>query len=100
VNSASASPRVEPVDQRARQVRAGVDLPVSCTGGLFQLRTLLLAPFESALLSRGRGYRLAAARLAPDAGAAVYAAKLAGVPVAARSIAALEARLARSVPAQ
>jgi N-acetylglucosamine kinase-like BadF-type ATPase len=82
------------------QVPAGVDLPVSYSGGLFRLRTLLLAPFESALLSRGRSYRLTAARLSPDAGAAVYASKLAGVPLAAKSIAALEARLAASVPAE
>lgn len=82
------------------QVPPAVELPVSYSGGLFQLRTLLLAPFESALLSRSRRYRLAAARLRPDAGAAVYAARLAGVPLAASSIAALEARLAASVPAE
>ena len=80
------------------QVPAGVDLPVSYSGGLFELRTLLLAPFESALLSRGRSYRLTAARLPPDAGAAVYASKLAGAPLAAGSITALEARFAASVP--
>jgi N-acetylglucosamine kinase-like BadF-type ATPase len=82
------------------QVPAGMDLPVSYSGGLFQLRSLLLAPFESALLSRGRGYRLTAARLPPDAGAAVYASKLAGTPLPAKSIAALEARIAASVPAE
>jgi N-acetylglucosamine kinase-like BadF-type ATPase len=90
---------VDAVHDRLR-VPPGADLPVSCTGGLFQLRALLLAPFESALLSRGRSYRLAAARLPPDAGAAVYASKLAGAPLAARCIAALETRLATSVPAQ
>ena len=63
-----------------------------------ELRSLLLGPFESALLSRGRSYRLTAARLPPDAGAAVYASKLAGAPLPAKSIAALEARLAASVP--
>jgi N-acetylglucosamine kinase-like BadF-type ATPase len=81
------------------QVPAHVDLPVSYSGGLFQLRALLLAPFESALLARGRRYRLAAARLPPDAGAAVYASKLAGAPLAGRSIAALEEQLTTSVPA-
>ena len=81
------------------QVPAHVDLPVSYSGGLFQLRPLLLAPFESALLARGRRYRLAAARLPPDAGAAVYASKLAGAPLAGRSIAALEEQLTTSVPA-
>jgi len=75
------------------QVPAELDLPLSYSGGLFQLRELLLAPFEAALGSRTRRYRLAAARLPPDAGAALYAAKLAGAPLPARSIAALEAQL-------
>jgi hypothetical protein len=53
----------------------------------------LLAPFEAALRVRTRKYHLAAARLPPDAGAALYAAKLAGAPLASGSIAALEAQL-------
>jgi N-acetylglucosamine kinase-like BadF-type ATPase len=76
------------------QVPAELDLPLSCSGGLFQLRELLLAPFAAALGSRPRRYRLTAARLPPDAGAALYAAKLAGAPLATGSIAALEAQLA------
>jgi N-acetylglucosamine kinase-like BadF-type ATPase len=75
------------------QVPAQLDLPLSYSGGLFQLRELLLSPFEAALSTRTRKYRLAAARLPPDAGAALYAAKLAGTPLAAASIAALEAQL-------
>ena len=75
------------------QVPMELDLPLSYSGGLFQLRELLLAPFEAALSTRARKYRLAAARLPPDAGAALYAAKLAGAPLAAPSIAALEAQL-------
>ena len=75
------------------QVPAGLDLPLTYSGGLFQLRELLLAPFEAALKSRSRRYRLAAARLPPDAGAALYAARLAGAPLAASSIAALEVQL-------
>ena len=54
------------------------------------MRELLLAPFEAALAGRERRYRVSAARLPPDAGAAVYAAKLAGAPLAASSLAALE----------
>jgi len=72
------------------QVPATLDLPLSYSGGLFQLRELLLAPFEAALAGRERRYRVSAARLPPDAGAAVYAAKLAGAPLAASSLAALE----------
>jgi hypothetical protein len=52
----------------------------------------LLAPFETALTHRARRYRLLAARLPPEAGAALHAAKLAGLPLAAASIAALEAQ--------
>ena len=72
------------------QVPATLDLPLSYSGGLFQLRELLLAPFEATLAGRERRYRVSPARLPPDAGAAVYAAKLAGAPLAASSLAALE----------
>jgi len=75
------------------QVPAELDLPLSYSGGLFQLRELLLAPFGAILNRRTRKYRLAAARLPPDAGAALYAAKLAGAPLSSRSIATLEAQL-------
>jgi N-acetylglucosamine kinase-like BadF-type ATPase len=75
------------------QVPAELQLPLSYSGGLFQLRELLLGPFEAALRSRTRKYRLAAARLPPAAGAALYAAKVAGTPLAAQSIATLEAQL-------
>jgi N-acetylglucosamine kinase-like BadF-type ATPase len=75
------------------QVPAELDLPLSYSGGLFQLRELLLAPFEAMLSRRTRRYRLAAARLPPDAGAALYAARLAGAPLSSRSIATLEAQL-------
>jgi len=74
-------------------VPAELDVPLSYSGGLFQLRELLLSPFAAALGIRTRKYRLAAARLPPDAGAALYAARLAGAPLAARSIAALESQL-------
>ena len=77
----------------ALQVHPDVDLPLSYSGGVFQLRELLLAPFRQALANRGRRYRLCAARLPPDAGAALYAAKLAGTPLNASSVAALEAQL-------
>jgi len=75
------------------QVPAELDLPLSYSGGLFQLPEPLLAPFQAALNSRTRRYRLAAARLPPEAGAALHAARLGGAPLPARSIAALEAQL-------
>jgi N-acetylglucosamine kinase-like BadF-type ATPase len=75
------------------RVPADVDLPVSYSGGVFQLRHLLLTPLEAALASRARKYRFLAARLPPDAGAALQAAKLGGTPLDAASIAALEAQV-------
>ncbi|HTL93579.1 MAG TPA: BadF/BadG/BcrA/BcrD ATPase family protein [Steroidobacteraceae bacterium] len=78
------------------RVPADLDLPLSYSGGLFQLHELLLEPFEAALAARARRYRLSPARLPPDAGAALQAARLAGAPLPERSIAALEARLRRT----
>ena len=72
------------------------ELAVSYSGGLFQLHELVLAPLEAALTrrsGRGRRYRFRAARLPPDAGAALLAAKLSGAPLDERSLAALEAQL-------
>jgi hypothetical protein len=66
---------------------------VSYSGSLFLLRDLLLGPLEASLASRSRKYRFLAARLPPDAGAALHAAKLGGGPLAAASVAALEAQL-------
>ena len=74
------------------QVPATLDLPLSYSGGLFQLRELLLAPFEATLAGRERRYRVSPARLPPDAGAALYAAKLAGTPLAPSSLATLESQ--------
>ena len=73
------------------RVPAQVQLPVSCTGGLFELRDLLLAPFEKTLATRSGHYRLVPPRLSPDAGAALYAARLSGVPLDERAVAALSA---------
>jgi N-acetylglucosamine kinase-like BadF-type ATPase len=74
------------------QVPPELELPLLYSGGIFQLQDLLLAPFEAVLTARSRKYRLVASRLPPDAGAALHAAKLAGEPLADRSIAALESQ--------
>ncbi len=71
-------------------VPAPVELPVSCTGGMFELRELLLAPFDAALARQQGRYRRVSARLPPEAGAALYAAKLSGSALDERAIAALE----------
>lgn len=69
------------------------ELAVSYSGGLFAEPDLLLEPLQVALASRARAYRLLAARLPPDAGAALYAAKLSGNGLNASAVAALESAL-------
>jgi N-acetylglucosamine kinase-like BadF-type ATPase len=70
-----------------------VELPVSHSGGLFELGELLLAPFEASLARKARPYRIVPARLAPEAGAALYAAKLCGAPLEGPAVAALRAAM-------
>jgi N-acetylglucosamine kinase-like BadF-type ATPase len=68
-------------------------LPVSYSGGMFQFGDLVLDPLRSALSSSERGYEFIAPRLSPGGGAALYAAKLSGVPLAAAAIAELTRQL-------
>ncbi len=87
----------ELVDAVAAQLHVPpeANLPVSYSGGVFQLRDLIAGPLEAALASRPRHYRVVPARLPPDAGAALYAARLSGTPLPEGSIAALEAPVRR-----
>jgi N-acetylglucosamine kinase-like BadF-type ATPase len=73
------------------QVPHDVRLAVSYSGDLFEPHDLLLAPLRSAIESPERNYSFLGARLPSDAGAAVHAAKLSGMPLASASIATLEA---------
>ena len=75
------------------QVPQATELAVSYSGGLFQLGDLLLTPLRAALTGMPRRYRFLGARLPPDAGAALQAAKLSGTPLTAGSIAMLEAHM-------
>jgi N-acetylglucosamine kinase-like BadF-type ATPase len=75
------------------QVPQATQLAVSYSGGLFQPGDLLLTPLQSALTGTPRKYRLVGARLPPEAGAALQAAKLGGTPLTAGSIATLEAHM-------
>jgi N-acetylglucosamine kinase-like BadF-type ATPase len=75
------------------QVPPELQLAVSYSGGMFEPHDLLLASLEAALASPPRNYRFLAARLPPDAGAALHAAKLSGTPLEAESIAALVAQV-------
>jgi N-acetylglucosamine kinase-like BadF-type ATPase len=67
-------------------------LPVSYSGGMFRLDRLLTPLLEAALRLGDRRYEFVAPRLPPSAGAALYAAKLAGAALTPE----LVARLARS----
>lgn len=73
------------------QVPQHMRLAVSCSGGLFQLRALLLEPLAALLSDAARNYELRSAALPPHAGAALYAARLAGVTLPLRSLDALKA---------
>jgi N-acetylglucosamine kinase-like BadF-type ATPase len=64
-------------------------LPVSYSGGMFRLEGLLRPMLEAALAGGARCYEFVEPRLAPVAGAALYAAKLAGAVLPAASIDAL-----------
>jgi N-acetylglucosamine kinase-like BadF-type ATPase len=68
-------------------------LPVSYSGGMFRLDGLLQPLLEAALGAGERRYEFVAPRLSPVAGAALYAAKLAGAALSTGSVTAL----ARSV---
>jgi hypothetical protein len=63
---------------------------------MFEPHDLLRASLAAALASPTRNYRFLPARLPPDAGAALHAAKLNGAPLGPASIAALEAGLRKS----
>jgi N-acetylglucosamine kinase-like BadF-type ATPase len=64
-------------------------LPVSYSGGLLQSGGPLLPLLEGALVNGSRRYEFAAPALSPSAGAALYAAKLAGTPLSRDALAQL-----------
>jgi N-acetylglucosamine kinase-like BadF-type ATPase len=69
---------------------AGTSVNVSYSGGMFRFESFVKT-LQSALAARGAGYALRAPRLLPVLGAALYAAKLDGSPLAGAAVAALEA---------
>ena len=75
------------------QVPALHALPVSYSGGMFQFTDLLMEPFRAALHGTGRGYEFTPPHLSPEAGAALYAAKLCGAPLGPSAIAELQRQL-------
>lgn len=74
--------------QMVDAVRAGLAVPddacvrVSYTGGVFSSDALLLTPFAQALAAREGRYLLSEPLFAPSIGAALYAARCAGVTLA------------------
>jgi N-acetylglucosamine kinase-like BadF-type ATPase len=64
----------------------GVGVDVSHTGGLFGADGPLREPFARALAARPAPYRLTPPRLAPVLGAALYAARSAGMPLNAAAL--------------
>jgi N-acetylglucosamine kinase-like BadF-type ATPase len=64
-------------------------LPVSYSGGMFRLDGLLTPLLEAALRLGDRRYEFVAPRLPPSAGAALYAAKLAGAELTPELVAGL-----------
>jgi len=61
-------------------------VPVSYSGGMFKLTDLVQSLFETAVNASERCYEFLAPRLPPVAGAALYAAKIAGHPLNARTL--------------
>jgi N-acetylglucosamine kinase-like BadF-type ATPase len=74
------------------QVPAGIRVKVSHSGGMFRLRELVLEPLRARLEGSGRAYDFVPARLAPAAGAALYAARISAAPLSAPAVARLEAQ--------
>jgi N-acetylglucosamine kinase-like BadF-type ATPase len=77
------------------QVPAGTRVPVSHSGGMFRDPQLLLERLRECLERDEPRARLVAPRLPPGIGAALYAARCSGNPLAAGAIAQLEAGAAQ-----
>lgn len=73
-------------------VPEGVTMPVSYSGGVFDSKELLLTPFAEGLNRQAGHFSLMPPRLSPVIGAALYAAKCAGLRLEPAAL----ARLARS----
>jgi len=61
-------------------------IPVSYSGGVFAIGALVRAPFQAALEATGGNYQLVVPRFAPVIGAALYAARSSGHPLAAAAL--------------
>lgn len=78
--------------RRALGVPPGRTLALSHTGGVFENAPALVMAFREALAGGAAAFEYRAPRLPPAVGAALYAARSAGTPLAAPAVARLEAR--------
>jgi N-acetylglucosamine kinase-like BadF-type ATPase len=92
----AADELMQTIDAVMRQLAApsSVTMTVSYSGGLFRNSHLLLDRLKTALPKSSYRYRLAAPRLSPAAGAALYAAKLHQSPLTPQAVLALESAVA------
>lgn len=68
------------------QIPPETRIPVSYSGGMFKLTDLVQSLFETAVNASDRRYEFSAPRLPPVAGAALYAARIAGYPLNAEAL--------------
>ena len=72
--------------RQALEFEPGEGVPLSYSGGVFNAGVLILGPFQRHLEAQSGSYHLQAPILMPSAGAAIYAAKLAGQPLSAAAM--------------
>ena len=77
--------------RRALEFAAGESIPLSYSGGVFNAGDLILRPFRRHIDAQSATYDLRAPMLAPDLGAALYAARIAGQPLSPAAIGRLAA---------
>jgi N-acetylglucosamine kinase-like BadF-type ATPase len=81
--------------RRNLHVPDGVRMNISYSGGMFRLADLILDPLRACLEQSRGDWEFVAPRLAPSAGAALYAAKCHGTPLDESAIAELERSYSR-----
>jgi N-acetylglucosamine kinase-like BadF-type ATPase len=80
--------------RRSLHAPAAQVMDVSYSGGVFNSRTLVLEPFGDALSRSGLAFRLTTPRYSPVIGAALFAARCHGAPLAAAALAVLNGETA------
>ncbi|MEP7242440.1 MAG: BadF/BadG/BcrA/BcrD ATPase family protein [Gammaproteobacteria bacterium] len=76
--------------RRSLQIPAGVAVPVSYSGGVFNTGPLVLGSFRTALASLASDYVVRTPRFSPVIGAALYAARRAGAALSEEALGRLE----------